>query len=341
MERTVILGGGYAGTLAAVRLARRGVAVTLVDAGSGLVDRIRLHQLAAGDDIAPVPYSTLFRGLPVEFVRARVQRIDRSSRIVETDGGNLQYETLLYALGSRSGTLNGPAGARTVRTRLRHAKTAAVIGAGLTGIETAAEIAERFPDVSVTLFDAGVIGGDLSSGAAQHLREFLTGHGVTLRDHERVEEGEPLADVVIWCTAFSVPPIAREAGLEVNARGQIVVDDHLRSSDPAIFAIGDAAAFRDVRMGCVSAMPMAAYAADFISGATAEPFRFAFGIRCISLGRRDGIIQFVRADDSPRDSFLSGRPAAWVKELICRYVLLSIRLERMGVPYSWAKPAVA
>jgi NADH:quinone reductase (non-electrogenic) len=339
MERTLILGGGYAGTLAAVRLARRGVPVTLVDAGDGLVDRIRLHQLAAGDDIAPTPYAKLFRNLPVELVRAKVSRIDRRHRIVETSNGNLQYERLLYALGSHSGGLNSPAAARNIREQLQHAKTAAVIGAGLTGIETAAEIAERFPDVNVTLFDAGVIGGDLSAGAARHLREFMTARGVTLRDNERVENAE--SDVVIWCTSFTVSPIAREAGLPVNARGQILVDDNLRSSDPSIFAIGDSAAFRNVRMGCVSAMPMAAYAADFISGATTEPFRFAFGIRCISLGRRDGIVQFVRADDSLRDSYLSGRPAAWVKELICRYVMMSIRLERMGVPYSWPKPAMA
>lgn len=217
-----------------------------------------------------------------------------------------------------------------------------MVGGGLTGIESTAEIAERFPDVDVSLFDAGVIGRDLSAGAHRHLREWMGAHNVTLRDNTRVaDESAVAADLVIWCASFVASPIAREAGLQVNERGQIIVDENLRSSDPAIFAAGDAAAFRDVRMGCVSAMPMAAYAADFMTGATREPFRFAFGIRCISLGRRDGIIQFVCADDSPRDAFLGGRPAAWVKELICRYVMMSIRLEKMGVPYSWPKPAMA
>lgn len=339
MERTLILGGGYAGSLAAVRLAKRGIPVTLVDAGEGLVDRIRLHQAAAGDEIGITPYKRLFRGLAIEIVRARVLRIDRQRHVVETSAGELQYHNLLYALGSASGSLTGTAAARVARDQLKTAKTAAVIGAGLTGIETASEIAERFPNVAVTLFDNGRIGRDLSAGAARHLREWMTAHNVTLRDHERVLT--VAADVVLWCNSFRVSPIAREAGLEVNERGQIVVDDNLRSSDPSIFAAGDAAVFRGIRMGCVSAMPMAAYAADFIAGATTEPFRFAFGIRCISLGRRDGIIQFVHADDSPRDSFLGGRSAAWVKELICRYVTISIRLERMGVHYSWMKPALA
>lgn len=339
MERILILGGGYAGTLAAVRLAKRGVAVTFVDAGDGLVDRIRLHQIAAGDDIPVIPYRRMFRGLAIEVVRARVTRIDRERHVVETSGGELRYDKLLYTLGSTSKSLLGPAAARDIRERLQTAKTVAVVGAGLTGIETAAEIAERFPGVSISLFDAGKIGGALSAGAARHLREWMAAHNVTLRDNERVDSVD--ADVVLWCDSFVVSPIAREAGLEVNERGQIMVDDHLRSSDPAIFAAGDAAIFRNVRMGCVSAMPMAAYVADFIAGAATEPFRFAFGIRCISLGRRDGIIQFVHADDSPRDSFLGGRPAAWVKELICRYVVMSIRMERVGVHYSWMKPAVA
>jgi NADH dehydrogenase len=307
--------------------------------GDGLVDRIRLHQVAAGDDIAITPYRKLFRGLAIEIVRARVWGIDRQRRVVETSAGELRYDKLLYALGSASGSLNGASAARSVRERLKYAKTAAVIGAGLTGIETAAEVAGRFPNVAVTLYDEGKIGRDLSAGAARHLREWMSAHNVTLRDDERVLA--VAADVVLWCNSFTVSPIARESGLEVNERVQIIVDDNLRSSDPTIFAAGDAAVFRDVRMGCVSAMPMAAYAADFIAGATTEPFRFAFGIRCISLGRRDGIIQFVHADDSPRDSFLGGRPAAWVKELICRYVTMSIRMERMGVHYSWMKPALA
>ncbi|HSP15064.1 MAG TPA: FAD-dependent oxidoreductase [Thermoanaerobaculia bacterium] len=339
MQRIVILGGGYAGSLAAVRLAKRGIAVTLVDANDGLVERVRLHQIMAGDDVVPVPYSKLFRGLPIEFIRARVSRIDRGRRLIETTAGNLQYDRLLYALGSSSAGLTGPAAARNLRERLRTAKSVAVVGAGLTGIESAAEIAERFPETRVTLFDSGTIGADLSEGAARHLRSWMSAHHVAFRENERVQNVD--ADLVLWCNSFSVSPIGRESGLPVNGRGQILVDDNLRSSDPSIFAVGDAAAFRDLRMGCVSAMPMAAYAADYLAGATDGPFRFGFVINCISLGRHDGIIQFVEADDTPRQRFLSGRPAAWVKELICRFVVSSIRLERIGVHYSWPKTASA
>ena len=206
-------------------------------------------------------------------------------------------------------------------------------------LERAAEIAERFPQKRVRLYDANRIGSDLSASGERHLRDWMTKRNVELHDEERVTDAD--AGLVLWCTRFALSPIARDAALEVNERGQIIVDDHLCSSDPSIFAIGDAAVFGNIRMGCVSAMPMAAYVADFIAGATTDPFRFAFAIRCISLGRRDALIQFVNADDTPRDRIMTGRRAAWVKEFICRYVMMSIRLERVGLHYSWPKTAAA
>lgn len=348
-ERILILGGGYGGALAAARIAKRGVPVTLVDANSALVERIRLHQVAAGDDVAPIPYSRLFRDLPVEVVQARVTAIDRERRRVQTTDGEVAYDKLVYALGSVSETPEHAVSVGdplTIRARLRDAKHVVIVGGGLTGIELTAEIAERHPHLDVTLVDSGLLGADMSSRARRHLLQWMHDHHVTLLENTRVtsvdEEGVTFADgqhlfasVVIWCGAFRVSEIAREAGLEVNARGQVVVDEHLRSSDPSIYAIGDAASAAGLRMSCAVALPMGTYVADLLTGDTSEPFRFAFVIRCISLGRHDGIIQFVHADDSPKELALTGRPAAWVKELVCRYTVLSLRVER------WARAEAA
>lgn len=329
-EHIVILGGGYGGAMAAARIARRGIPVTLIDAGDGLVERIRLHQVAAGDDVRPVPYARLFRKLPVRAVKARVTAIDRQRKTVITSAGEIAYGRLVYALGSsgesRDGavTLNDP---RVLRDRLRHATSVAIVGAGLTGIELATEIAERHPHLELTLVDAGTVGEHLSPRAARHLREWLEEHRVRVVENTRVDDVKSLgAGVVVWCGAFRVSDIARDSGLRVNERGQIVVDEHLRSSDPSIFAIGDAAWCRGYRMSCALALPMGAYIGDFLGGATTGPFRFSFVIQCISLGRHDGIVQFVNPDDSPRDRALTGRPAAWIKELICRYTTMSVRL---------------
>lgn len=319
----LILGGGYAGTIAAARIARRGVPVTLVDMRDGLVERIRLHQVAAGDDIPPVPYPQIFRNLPVAVVRACVTGIDRAAKRVFTTAGVLPYDQLVYALGSES--RENPL---VIREKLRTAKSVAIIGGGLTGIETAAEIAERHPHVAVTLIDRGVVGAGLSSRARRHLREFFEAHRVTVVEHRDVAAGEKLdADLVIRCTEFELSPIAWDAGLRVNERGQVVVDDHLRSvTDPSISVIGDAAYVPGRRMSCALALPMGEYVADRLTGKTRDPFHFGFVIQCISLGRTNGIIQFVTPDDAPRDTAILGRPAAWVKELVCRYTILSMKM---------------
>ena len=329
-ENIVILGGGYGGAMAAARMAKRGVPVTLIDAGDGLTERIRMHQVAAGDDIAPVPFARLFRNLPVRTIKARVTAIDRARKKVLTTAGEAAYDKLVYALGSTSDsrdgaiTLNDP---RVLRDKLRTARSMAIVGGGLTGIELASEIAERHPHIALTLIDAGRLGAALSKRAARHLHDWFASHRVRMIENMRVGEPDSLgADVVVWAGAFRVSDIARNAGLRVNERGQIIVDEHLRSSDPSIFAIGDAAFCDGYRMSCAVALPMGAYVADFLTGATAGPFRFAFVIQCISLGRNDGIVQFVHPDDSPKERALTGRTAAWIKELICRYTTLSVRM---------------
>jgi NADH dehydrogenase len=339
----VILGGGYAGTLAAARIGKK-QRVTLIEQAEGLVERIRLHQVAAGDDIQPVSYEQLFRGLDVEVIRARVERIDREAkRVILSDGESVPYTELIYALGStvdappNTFALRGPESAKALRRKLQAMESGrvAVVGAGLTGIELAAELAERFPALELALVSRGPVGAGLSEKAAKHLRDWFGAHRVA------IVEAVPEADVTVWCAGFGVATIARDAGLAVDERGRLLVDEHLRTSDPSILAIGDAAkvpfADGELRMACATAMPMGAYAADYVLGETAEPFRFSFVTLCISLGRRDGIIQPRHADDSSRASALTGRAAAWCKELVCRYTILSIRLERIGVPYSWPK----
>jgi hypothetical protein len=94
-------------------------------------------------------------------------------------------------------------------------------------------------------------------------------------------------------------------------------------------------------MSCALALPMGGYVADLLSGATDEPFRFGFAVQCISLGRKDGIIDFVNADDTPRGIAITGHAGAWVKELVCRYTVMSLRLETRGFHYSWPKAELA
>src|SRR5262245_65673026 len=103
--RVVVIGGGYAGTLAANRLRMRAdVGVTLVNPRPNFVDRIRLHQFVAGTGDATVDYDTLL-GEDVELVVDSATRIDAASRTVQLASGcALDYDYVICAVGSTGTT---------------------------------------------------------------------------------------------------------------------------------------------------------------------------------------------------------------------------------------------
>src|SRR5262249_22532074 len=102
-EHVLVLGAGYAGQMAAARLALRApdTALTVVDASATFVERIRLHQLAAGGRVAARPMRAL---LPrrAAFVQGRVVGWDAAARrvTVEAEGrrADLAYTRCVYAL---------------------------------------------------------------------------------------------------------------------------------------------------------------------------------------------------------------------------------------------------
>jgi NADH dehydrogenase FAD-containing subunit len=186
----------------------------------------------------------------------------------------------------------------------------------------------------------------------------MTGLGISLLDDVSIQSleagrastadgGAIPFDLCVWAGGFEAPALAREAGLAVDRSGRIVVDAALRAAGhPEILAAGDSAVAtfaggRALRMGCVSAMPLGAHAGEnvrrMLRGEEPAPFSFGFQIRCISLGRKDGLVQFVAPDDAPRPKVWTRRPASIVKELICRMTYGMVRNElRTGLPlYRW------
>src|ERR1700684_177978 len=103
VQRThiVVIGGGYAGTLAANHLRLRAdVDITVVNPRPVFVERIRLHQLAAGTGTAVVDYGTLL-GSGIRLVVDGAERINAATRTIElTSGAVLDYDYLIYAVGS-------------------------------------------------------------------------------------------------------------------------------------------------------------------------------------------------------------------------------------------------
>ncbi|WSG62893.1 FAD-dependent oxidoreductase [Nocardia sp. NBC_01730] len=97
----VVIGGGYAGVMAANRLTQRDdVRVTLINPRPSFVERIRLHQLVGGSDDAVVDYREVL-GEDIRLVVDTVTRIDAAERSVTlATGGTVGYDYLVYAVGS-------------------------------------------------------------------------------------------------------------------------------------------------------------------------------------------------------------------------------------------------
>ncbi|MEV0031611.1 FAD-dependent oxidoreductase [Nocardia sp. NPDC050793] len=357
MTEILILGAGYTGMTAAMSLAARtrkrdDVRITLVNPQRRFTERLRLHQTAAGEELADLQIPDMIEGMGIDFVQGWVTAIDAAARTVLVDGTRtLRYDTLVYALGSVADTESVPgvadhadtlynlAEAQRLSWRLRGLEAGArvvVCGTGLTGVESAAEIADQHPGLRVALLGRAEPGAALSEKAGTYLRGGLARLGVTVRagvevakvgpDTVELVGGDYLpADVVLWTAGVRVSPLAEQAGLTVDDRGRIVTDSVLRSvSHPNVYAVGDAAAVRQnygvVHGTCQSGMPTGAYVALAIAlelkGKRPKPFRFGYFHLPISLGRGDAVVQFTRPDDSPNRFVLTGKRAVAYKEAV-------------------------
>lgn len=368
----VVIGGGYAGTLAANRmLTRRDVSVTLVNPRPWFVERIRLHQLVADSGSATVDFADMLNP-DVHLVVDTATEIDVAGRRVRlASGSGLRYDYLIYAVGSTAVTPTVPGAsefayqiadfeqAQALRQRigqLHPNAPIAIVGAGPTGIEMASELAERRPAGTVTLVCGGVLGPYFSDNTRRSVAKRLRKLGVTLvedatvvdvhADHVRLDDGRRLPSAAtVWTVGFSVPELAARSGLSTDGLGRLLTDETLTSvDDRRIVGTGDATApsGQPLRMSCQAAIPLGAQAADTvlsrIAGSEPRGIDQAFTGMCLSLGREHGTVQLSRRDDTARPLYLAGRLAASVKELVCKSTVWAIAREgRNPGSYFWLK----
>jgi NADPH-dependent 2,4-dienoyl-CoA reductase/sulfur reductase-like enzyme len=205
-------------------------------------------------------------------LRRRATRIDRAAHLVHDDAGDTwKYRKLLIATGGTPRRF--PSGGddfiyyrtfddyQRLRQAVRPGARIAVIGGGFIGSEIAAAMAMN--DCKVTmLFPEDAIGARMyPESLADAVTDYYREKGVDVRAGIRAEgrsdngtglrlsDGSTLAaDAVV--AGLGITPnvqLAQEAGLEVD--DGIVVDDHLRSSDPDIYAAGDVASFPAPALG--------------------------------------------------------------------------------------------
>jgi NADH dehydrogenase FAD-containing subunit len=365
--KVIVIGAGYAGLLAAVRLAgkTRGAKVdlTLVNASEVFVERLRLHQWAANQNIVWRPLVDILQGTGVKFLQGYVNLIDPHEQEIVVQRGTetqrMEYDYLLYALGSTinrdavpgvrehaytltpSGTLSATALREKLPALQQQGGRVVVVGGGATGIEAAAEFAESFPNLKVLLVTQDSVGTFTYPKVAAYMRRSLERLGVTIYEHTPIREvtanelvtaeGTRLPHTVcLWAGGFTVPSIAREAGLTVNERGQILIDPYMRSlSHPNIYGLGDAAHPAEepgvpVRMAAFTAAVMGAHAADNLSavlrGKTPKPLSFAYYGQGIALGRHDAIGFNTFPHGNPVKPYLTGKVGYEFREFFVRFL---------------------
>lgn len=361
----VIVGGGYAGLMAAGRLGRLGAGhrVRLVDATGVMVQRTRLHQVAAGRAVRHVDLRAALSPLDVELVVGRAVGID-GHRLVLEDGSKVSFDRLLLTTGSRmtrppafasAHRLDDPGTAARLGEAVRAAAMVTVVGGGLTGLELASELALRRARGSVRLVTAGEVGADLCLGAARWVRRRLEKLGVQVVERAWVDSVEPGSVVVdgerldsdhtVWSGGMEASPWVRGLGVATDEAGRLRVDATLAVPGlPGVLAAGDAAAVARrpwLRMSCAAAMPMGAHAADNlrreIRGEAQMPLDLGLVLRCIGLGGPTGLVQLSDSRDRPVRRWWAGLHGGVIKEAILAMTVHLPALERrLGRPlYAW------
>lgn len=308
--RVVIVGAGAAGSAAAEWLRREGYEghVVMVDPDADApYDRPNLSKdyLAgsAPEEWIPLRGEGFYEENGIERVVDGVTGIDRENGLVELESGDpVRYDALLLATGATPRTLPVEGAQRPHVHLLRsledsrgivadagEASRAVVVGASFIGMEVAASLRARELHVTVVAPEEVPFERVLGAELGKLLRSAHGGHGVEFRlgrsvdrieaDHVVLDDGTAIdADLVV--VGVGVRPetrLAEEAGLDVD--DGIVVDETLRTSDPRIWAAGDAARWPDPRTGrririehWVVAQRMGQAAARSILGRQ-EPFR--------------------------------------------------------------------
>lgn len=314
--RVLVAGSGFAGLWAALGAARRldelgvdTVDVTAVSPKPYHDIRVRNYE----SDLTPcrIPLSQLLGPVGVGHVTAEVTEIDPGAATVSTsDGATLGYDRLVLAVGSRVAKPDIPGlarfgfdvdtyeGALRLQRHLRGLRadnaasaTAVVVGAGLTGIETASELPAMLADSlgarsvpRVVLVDRNAhVGSDMGEAARPVIEKALHDNGVETITGVGVSEvgersvtlstGEVIGTAtVVWCAGMRANPVTTQLGVPLDRLGRVPVDDYLRVEGvTGVFAAGDVAAAQmdDEHlsvMSCQHGRPMGRYAGYNVIG---------------------------------------------------------------------------
>jgi NADH dehydrogenase len=339
----LVIGSGFAGLWAALGAARRRdelavpageLDITVLSAKP--FHDIRVRNYEADLSACRIPLADLLDPVGVAHLTADATAIDTGARTVTTSAGAThRYDRLVLASGSRVLKPAIPGlqefgfdvdtydGAMALGRHLQGladdppgpaAATVVVVGAGLTGIETACEMPKRlralFSRARVTprviLLDRNPqVGSDMGASARPVIEEALRDNGIEIMTGVGVaavtERGVSLATgerldapTVVWCAGMLASPLTKQLPVPRDRLGRVQVDDYLRVVGvQSVFAAGDVAAARmdDEHlsvMSCQHGRPMGRYAGyNVVSDLFGEPMlplRIPWYVTVLDLG---------------------------------------------------------
>ena len=287
-EKILIVGGVALGPKAASRCKRLmpDAEVTLVDenvyisyGGCGIPYFVS-GEVQNLDDLRATPYHTIrdpefFRAMKGVTVRnqTRALSIDRAAKtllvkdVISGKEEKLPYDKLVLATGAspRVPPVEGKV------------NEAVIVGGGFIGLEAAVALADMWGvKVSVVEMMDQILPGVLSHSLARMAEHDCVSHKVDVYTSEKVlklegkdgavskvvtDKRELPAQLVIFAAGF-IPNgrLAKDAGLDVAPFGAVVVDEHMRTSDPAIYAGGDCVAIRNIITDKLGYLPLGSMA---------------------------------------------------------------------------------
>ncbi|MFF1624746.1 NAD(P)/FAD-dependent oxidoreductase [Streptomyces sp. NPDC058272] len=270
-RRVIVVGAGMAGVQTAVALREQGFtgSVTLIGAEPHQpYDRPPLSKAVLLGKAEGSAFDVDFEALDIELQLGReATGVRPGDHELDTATGPVRYDVLVIATGAEPIQLPGAEGvpgvhllrtlddAERLRPVLAQQHDIVVVGAGWIGAEFATAAREAGCVVTVVEAADRPLAGALPAEVAAPMAAWYADSGATLRTHARVERVEPGAVVLddgtrVPAGAVVVGIGARPAtawlagsGIALGAEREIVADDHLRTSAPDVYAVGDCASF--------------------------------------------------------------------------------------------------
>ena len=290
MKRVIVVGNGMVGYKFCEKLRSKGDAqsfevVVYGEEPRPAYDRVHLSSYFSGtsvDELLMAPASWYTDNHIQLHTGELVIGIDRQQKVIHTHSGRTdRYDYLVLATGSSAFVpaiegveRHGVFVYRTIedlnaiRVYSDNIKSGAVLGGGLLGLEAAKALVDMGLETHVVEFAPRLMPRQIDDAASFVLRHKLTQLGIGIHCGKSTRmiagngkvEGLVFTDdsrldtemIVISAGIRPRDELAKIAGLTVHARGGIVVDDYLRTSDDAIFCIGEAAVHNNLVYGLVA-----------------------------------------------------------------------------------------